>query len=127
MRSRGKGDAGESAHIAGLYGRIYQVVRQIPRGTVATYGQVAALADIPNGGRVAGAAMRASTPELGLPWHRVIGKRSRTMGKINILDPVGAGIQQAMLEQEGVQISPAGSISLGKYGWLPGDEQTKVR
>lgn len=127
MASRGKRDTGETAHITGLYLRIYNVVRRIPRGAVATYGQVAGLADIPNGGRVAGAAMRASTPDLGLPWHRVIGKRSRTMGKISILDPVGAGIQQAMLEDEGVQISPAGSISLTKFGWLPSESRQKRR
>ena len=123
MATRGKRrPRTDGEHIADLYRRIYDVVRRIPRGHVATYGQVAELAGIVNGGRIAGAAMKVSAPETGLPWHRVIGKRGRGVGLIRIHDPVGAGIQRAMLEDEGVEITDAGSIKLGVYGWLPGDD-----
>jgi len=108
---------GDRDHLADLYRRIYAVVRRIPRGRVATYGQVAELAGIPRGGRVAGAAMKQCPPRLGLPWHRVIGKRSRGTGRIAIHDPVGAGTQRAMLEKEGVEVGRGGTVSLTRYGW----------
>lgn len=111
----------DSVHINALFQRIYKVVRKIPRGKVATYGQVAELAGLPRGARVAGAAMRASGESMGLPWHRVIGKRSPTSGKVSILDPIGGAIQQKLLESEGVKLSDTGSISLRAHGWLPVD------
>jgi methylated-DNA-protein-cysteine methyltransferase-like protein len=123
MATRGKRrkPATDGDHVAALYRRIYEVVRRIPRGRVATYGQVAELAGMPGAARVAGAAMRASAPEHGLPWQRVVGKKGRGMGKISILDPVGAGIQRSMLEQEGVELTAGGGIRLADYGWLPDD------
>ena len=95
------------------------MIRAIPHGSVATYGQVAELAGIPRGGRVAGAALRVSTPECGLPWHRVLGRRSRLVAKISILDPVGAAIQRKLLENEGVVVSHSSGVSLREFGWLP--------
>ena len=110
--------AAAAAHVGQLYGHIYAVVRAIPRGRVATYGQVAELADVPRAARLVGTAMRVSVPELGLPWHRVVGKRSATSARVSIHDPVGAGIQRALLEEEGVEVSAAGGISLARFGWL---------
>ncbi len=107
-----------SAHAARLYRTIYQVVRRIPRGRVATYGQVAELAGLPGGARVAGAAMRASD---GLPWQRVVGKRGPARAGIQIHDPVGASIQRHLLEAEGVEVSERGLIDLTRFGWLPGE------
>ena len=89
----------ESDHLRALYRRIYQVVRKIPRGAVATYGQVAELAGIPGGARVAGAAMKTSSPADQLPWQRVICKAGKLRGRIAIHDPVGAAIQRNLLEQ----------------------------
>lgn len=117
-RSR-TGGRGPGTHVAELYARIYAVVRRVPRGRVATYGQVAELAGIPGGARVAGAAMRVSTPDMGLPWQRIVGKRSPTTARISIHDPVGAAVQRALLEEEGVEVSDAGGISLARFGWLP--------
>jgi len=106
-------------HLAALYRRIYSVVRRIPRGFVATYGQVAELAGIPGGARVAGAALKTSKPEHRLPWQRVIGKASRLRGRIAIHDPVGATIQRKLLEGEGIAIGETGLVALDRYGWLP--------
>lgn len=117
----------EGDHIRELYRQIYAVVRRIPRGRVATYGQVAELAGLPRGARVAGAAMRASGPGDRLPWHRVLGKKSRGIAKIAILEPVGAGIQQAMLEKEGVTFTPSGGIRLADFGWLPQDSPRRKK
>jgi methylated-DNA-protein-cysteine methyltransferase-like protein len=102
-----------------LYGRIYKVVRKIPKGRVATYGQVAELAGIPGGARVAGAAMKTSKPADKLPWQRVIGKAGRLRGRIAIHDPVGAAIQRNLLEGEGIEVGESGLVALDVYGWLP--------
>ena len=98
---------------------VRRVVRQIPRGRVATYGQVAELAGIPGAARAVGRAMRASSAEMALPWQRVVGKRSAGVAGVSIPDPVGAATQRALLEDEGVVFTASGGISLRKYGWLP--------
>jgi methylated-DNA-protein-cysteine methyltransferase related protein len=108
-------------HVAQLYRSIYAVVRRIPTGRVATYGQVAELAGIPGGGRVAGAAMKTSKRGDRLPWQRVIGKASKNRGRIAIHDPVGAAVQRQLLGDEGVAIGDSGLIALDRYGWLPAD------
>ncbi|MGE5182504.1 MAG: MGMT family protein [Acidobacteriota bacterium] len=107
------------SHLRALYTRIYRVVRRIPRGAVATYGQVAELAGIPGGARVAGAAMKTSTPAHRLPWQRVIGKAGRLRGRIAIHDPVGAAVQRELLAREGIEVGATGLVDLGVYGWLP--------
>jgi methylated-DNA-protein-cysteine methyltransferase-like protein len=106
-------------HVAQLYRSIYAVVRRIPTGHVATYGQVAELAGLPGGARVAGAALKVSKPGQRLPWQRVIGKAGKTRGRIAIHDPVGAAVQRQLLEREGVIIGDSGLIALDRYGWLP--------
>jgi len=107
------------SHLRELFRRIYKVVRKIPRGHVATYGQVAELAGIPGGGRVAGAAMKTSKPTDRLPWQRVIGKAGRLRGRIAIHDPVGAAVQRELLTREGVTVGETGLVDLGAFGWLP--------
>ena len=106
-------------HVAKLYRAIYAVVRRIPAGRVATYGQVAELAGIPGGARVAGAALKVSKPGDRLPWQRVIGKAGPHRGRIAIHDPVGAAVQRQLLDKEGVDIGDSGLIALDRYGWLP--------
>jgi methylated-DNA-protein-cysteine methyltransferase-like protein len=105
--------------VARLYAEFYRVVRRIPRGRVATYGQVAELAGHPGAARAAGAAMRACDGTT-LPWQRVIGKQARNLGKVAIHDPVGGTIQRKLLEKEGVRFTDAGNIRLDTYGWIPG-------
>ena len=109
----------DSEHVQALYRRIYTVVRRIPKGRVATYGQVAELAGIPGGARVAGAAMKTSSPEDELPWQRVIGKAGKLRGRIAIHDPVGAAVQRGLLEREGITVGETGLVALDEYGWLP--------
>jgi methylated-DNA-protein-cysteine methyltransferase-like protein len=109
------------AHLAKLYRAIYAVVRRIPAGQVATYGQVAELAGIPGGGRVAGAAMKVASPGDRLPWQRVIGKAGPSRGRIAIHDPFGAATQRQLLGKEGIEIGDSGLVALDRYGWLPVD------
>lgn len=104
------------------YTRIYAVVRQIPRGKVATYGQVAGLA----GGvtaRMVGYAMSALPNGTDVPWQRVI----NVAGKIS---PHGMGIgslmQRQILESEGVEFDLEGRIDFNRFGWL-GDPRSERR
>ncbi len=97
------------------YSRIYAVVRRIPRGRVATYGQVAGLAGgIPRGARQVGYALHALTPARAVPWHRVV----NAAGRISL--PPGGGLsQRLLLEREGVRFDGRGRIDLDRYGWKP--------
>ena len=87
----------DSEHLQELFKAVKAVIRKIPKGHVATYGQVAELAGIPGGARIAAAALKTSKPADQLPWQRVIGKASRLRGRIAIHDPVGAAIQRELL------------------------------
>jgi methylated-DNA-protein-cysteine methyltransferase related protein len=115
--TQGSPTQGSPAHGDDAAARIYAVVRSIPRGRVATYGEVAALAGIPSGHRIAARAMR-SCPEP-LPWQRVLGKRDARRGQINIDDPDHASLQRALLENEGVVFDANGFVSLERSGWRP--------
>ncbi len=106
-------------HLQALFKRIHVVIRKIPRGRVATYGQVAELAGIPGGARIAAAALKTSKPGDKLPWQRVIGKAGKLRGRIAIHDPVGAAVQRQLLEDEGVTVGDSGLVALDAYGWLP--------
>ena len=109
----------DSEHLQRLFRAVRAVIRKIPRGRVATYGMVAELAGIPNGARIAAAALKTSKPADQLPWQRVIGKASRTRGRIAIHDPVGAAIQRQLLTKEGVEIGETGLVALDAYLWIP--------
>ncbi|MEO6326793.1 MAG: MGMT family protein [Thermoanaerobaculia bacterium] len=99
------------------YGLIYRVVARIPRGRVATYGQVAALAGMPRHARVVGYALNALSSPSPLPWHRVVNAR----GQISMRS-AGDGmdvLQRLRLEAERVRFDAKGSIALAKFQWLP--------
>jgi methylated-DNA-protein-cysteine methyltransferase-like protein len=95
--------------------RIWAIVRRIPRGRVATYGELGARLGLPAGHRRVARAMTVCPP--GLPWHRVVGKKDARRAVIRILDPRTAADQRARLEREGVAIDDEGRISLERFGW----------
>lgn len=98
------------------YQRIYAVVRKVPRGRVATYGQIAALAGLPGHARQAGYALHALPATTALPWHRVI----NGMGAVSVRGPGGDGLrQQLLLEAEGVEFNARGRVNLARYQWRP--------
>lgn len=98
----------------------YRVVSRIPRGRVATYGQVALLAGKPRAARQVGYALSALRgTRHDVPWQRVLGIRPRDMAAISILDPMGSAVQRALLEDEGVQVDERGRVSLERFGWTP--------
>lgn len=96
----------------------YRIVARIPRGRVATYGMVAELAGRPRGARQVGyalAALRGTSTRL--PWQRVLGKRPGGFAGISLLDPMGAGVQRALLEREGVEFDARERVALDRFGW----------
>ena len=99
---------------ADRYGRIYAVVARIPRGRVASYGQVAVLAGLPGRARQVGAALASLPDGSRVPWHRVV----NAAGKVSLRGfPGPDGFQRHLLEEEGVPFSAAGRIDLEKHGW----------
>jgi methylated-DNA-protein-cysteine methyltransferase-like protein len=94
-----------------LYHRIYEVVRHIPHGQVATYGQIAAVVGPPVTAQQVGeamAALRDDHPELPVPWQRVI----NAQGKVST-----GRHQQQLLEQEGIVFNTKGATDLRHFGW----------
>ncbi len=105
------------ANPGGTYAKIYAVVRKIPRGRVATYGQVARLAGLPGHARQVGYAMAALPSGTVVPWHRVINAQGRVSPR---RAGPGAGVRQRqLLEREGVAFGPRGAVSLDRYRWEP--------
>ena len=99
-----------------LYSRIYKIVKRIPEGYVATYGQVASLAGLPGQARLVGYALNALKDGTRIPWHRVINAK----GKISIRStPGGDTYQRHLLEDEGILFDSNGTISLERFLWRP--------
>lgn len=97
---------------------VYQIVRQIPKGKVATYGQIAMLAGSPRASRIVGAAMFRAPA--GLPCHRVL-YRDGTLCCDHAFG--GKEIQRQMLEAEGITFLPDGRVDLKEHLWHGGNEE----
>ena len=93
--------------------KIYTVVTAIPKGKVAAYGQVAALAGNPRWARVVGYALHVNPKPGIIPCHRVVNREGRTAPAFAF---GGADVQRQLLEAEGVVFEPDGRIDLEKYG-----------
>jgi methylated-DNA-protein-cysteine methyltransferase-like protein len=96
--------------------RIFAVVRRIPRGRIATYGQVAQLAGLGRHARQVGYALHSLDAGDRLPWHRVLNAQGRVSPRA---EPGGDRVQRAMLEREGVRFDTAGRTDLAQFGWRP--------
>src|SRR5512140_110356 len=100
--------------------RIRATVSRIPRGRVATYGQIAGLAGFPGQPRLAGYVLSALPEDSGVPWHRVV----NALGRVS---PRSGGreshrIQQVLLEREGVRFGPDGTSARSRFRWTPRTE-----
>jgi methylated-DNA-protein-cysteine methyltransferase-like protein len=103
--------------MAELYERIYEIIRLVPRGRVATYGQIAAIAGPPCEPRTVGYALAALGDRLvepPVPWQRIV----NAQGGISTYP---TGRQRAALEHEGVEFDARGVIDLRRFGWQPED------
>ena len=97
------------------YTRYYDVVRRVPAGRVATYGQVAAEAGLPGRARQVGYAMAALPDDSDVPWHRVLNARGEVSRRS--AGPTFEHVQRAMLEAEGVSFNAHGRIDLIRFRW----------
>lgn len=105
-----------------FYAKIYALARKVPSGSVTTYGALGAAAGRLHGGRQVGKAMACAPRGQGIPAHRVL----RSDGALAPADVFGAGIQHAMLEEEGVTFLPSGRVNLRKHFFQPhADEEQR--
>jgi methylated-DNA-protein-cysteine methyltransferase-like protein len=93
---------------------VYKLVKKIPRGKVATYGQVAKAVKLPGGARAAGRAMAACPAGQGIPWHRVVGAG----GRLLLREP-NVALQRKLLESEGVAVAEKRILNFSSHEWKP--------
>jgi len=92
--------------------KIYEVVRQVPFGMVATYGKVSQLSGV-NNARLVGYALSNLQANTEIPWHRIVNRD----GAISYREGAGPSLQKTMLESEGIAFSKKGFINLKLYQW----------
>jgi methylated-DNA-protein-cysteine methyltransferase-like protein len=97
-----------------FFEEVYRVASMIPRGQVATYGQIAAYLGNPRGARTVGWALSSLPGGLDVAWHRVVNSQGRISGPTR---GHRASEQRAMLEEEGIAFDDNGRIDLATYGW----------
>jgi methylated-DNA-protein-cysteine methyltransferase-like protein len=94
------------------FDRIHAAVAAIPRGRVATYGDVAEMAGLPGRARLVGTALKNLGEDSGVPWHRVV----NAWGEISARGrPEAVSEQRILLEDEGIVLGPNGRIDLNRY------------
>lgn len=98
-----------------VFSAFYDIVRRVPAGKAATYGQIARLAGMPRCARTVGYAM-AGCQDHSVPCHRVV---DRFGGTKAAFDTHASGTQRALLESEGVLFRPNGTVDLEKCQWNP--------
>lgn len=99
-----------------VFEKIYAEVCKIPKGKVATYGQIALIAGNPRWARVVGYALHNNPAPMVIPCHRVVNRE----GKVAEAFVFGGGsAQRQLLESEGVKFGADGCIDLKIYGWRP--------
>lgn len=102
--------------------RVINIIKQIPRGRVTTYGTIATLAGLPRGGRLVGGVLHFNSEAQNLPWQRVINRHGFISTTCS--EHIKA-LQKALLEQEDIAVSKDFMIDLKKYGWW-GEEKYLV-
>jgi methylated-DNA-protein-cysteine methyltransferase-like protein len=95
-----------------VHRRIHDVVARIPRGRIATYGQVARLAGLPGHARLVGYALHALPADTSLPWQRVVNAQGEVSTRAE-----HARLQRRLLEREGVRFDSRGRIPLDSFQW----------
>ena len=93
--------------------KIYEVVKEIPRGKVATYGQVAELAGNKHWSRVVGYALHVNPDPEKIPCYRVVNREGRIAEAFAF---GGGNRQQQLLEEDGIPVTD-GKVDLEKYQW----------
>ncbi len=98
---------------------VYAMVKKIPRGRVATYGQIAALIGWPRHARHVGYALSAMPQSVKIPWHRVINAQGKISLRVRHWDSGSDDLQRILLEAEGIEFGAEGKVSLRRFRWDP--------
>lgn len=98
------------------YSKIYEVVKRIPRGTAATYGQVAALAGNPRWSRVVGNALHVNPDPEHIPCYRVVNREGRVSPAFAF---GGVNRQIALLKADGIEFLDETHVDLERFQWHP--------
>jgi methylated-DNA-protein-cysteine methyltransferase-like protein len=106
-----------SRHEESFTSRVKQVIKRIPYGSVATYGQVASVAGNYRAARQVAWVLHSSSEKDNLPWHRVINGK----GEISLQPGCGFEKQKQLLEKEGIVFDRRGRIDLERFLWNPED------
>jgi len=99
-----------------MFNEIYEVVKQIPHGKVATYGLIAALIGNPRAARQVGWALHVNPEPIVIPCHRVVNRFGSLAPEFAF---GGKEVQKKLLESEGVEVAEDYSVELQKYLWKP--------
>jgi methylated-DNA-protein-cysteine methyltransferase-like protein len=100
---------------ASFHDRVKIAIKRIPKGKVATYGQIAACAGNPRAARQVVRVLHSSSQKDKLPWHRVINRE----GRISLKPNQGYEIQRALLLKEGITFDKNDTIDLNRFLWQP--------
>ena len=99
--------------MANTFERIYEQVMLIPKGKVATYGQIAMMAGNPRWSQIVGYALHVNPRPGVIPCHRVVNRFGETSGSFAF---GGEDVQRRLLEEEGVEFDENGRIDLSRFG-----------
>jgi len=97
-----------------FFHQVWDLVRRIPPGQAATYGQIAEVLGVPRAARMVDWALHALPPSSDVPWHRVANRERQISTPRH---PQGHGTQHRLLERKGSQFDAQGRIDLSTYGW----------
>ncbi len=100
--------------VQGFFSKVYEIVRQIPCGKVATYGQIARLTGHPRSARQVGWALHVNPEPYVTPCHRVVNREGRLSGAFAF---GGADAQRYLLMNEGVEFVDEQTVDLSKFCW----------
>jgi methylated-DNA-protein-cysteine methyltransferase-like protein len=107
---------------AGFFRRVAEVIKKIPRGKVATYGQIAVLAGNPRAARQVAWVLHSASDKEKLPWQRVINRA----GTISLPRYGGYELQKALLVKEGVKFGAGDRIDLARFQWQRKSKKAKM-
>ncbi|MCX7746188.1 MAG: MGMT family protein [Clostridia bacterium] len=99
-----------------FFEEVYNVVKQIPKGKVATYGQIAKILGQPRKAKIVGWALHSNPSEGIIPCHRVVNRHGELSGSFAFGGPE---VQRKLLEEEGILFNKDGIINLEEYLWNP--------
>jgi methylated-DNA-protein-cysteine methyltransferase-like protein len=107
---------------ASFFRRVVNVIKKIPRGKVATYGQIAALAGNPRGARQVAWVLHSASDKEKLPWQRVINSK----GTISLPRYGGYELQKALLVKEKIKFDGNDGVDLARFQWRPKSKKEKT-